>query len=210
MDGTLVDAYKAVASSLNHAFSVFGFPSVDDVTIQRSVGWGDKMLVGKFVPPEKIDQVLSVYRTHHTRALRSGTKFLPGTKAVLDALKKDGYTLAIASNRPSRFTHIILKHLIIEGYFTAVVCADQVENPKPAPDMLKAILKRCRLGPQEALYVGDMTIDAQTGQEAGVRTVCVVSGSSTQEEIQKLKPFRIIHQIKDLPGILEELNGKDC
>src|SRR5262245_54914291 len=104
LDGTLVDAYKAVAASINHALSTFGFPKIDDETIKRSVGWGDKVLVSKFVPPEKLDQVLSVYRLHHRSALKSGTKFLPGAKQLLERLKEAGYQMAIASNRPSRFT----------------------------------------------------------------------------------------------------------
>src|SRR5262245_35251088 len=111
LDGTLVDAYKAVAARLNHALKSFKYRVLDDPTIKRYVGWGDKNLVSKFVRPEDVDRMLSVYRAHHRSALKSGTKFLPGAKPLLDALKKDGYQLAIASNRPSRFTHIILKHL---------------------------------------------------------------------------------------------------
>ena len=42
LDGTLVDAYKAVSMSLNHALNTCGFDSLDDYTIQRSVGWGEK------------------------------------------------------------------------------------------------------------------------------------------------------------------------
>jgi len=205
LDGTLVDAYAAVAASFNHALGSFGFPAQDDETIKRSVGWGDKILVSKFVPPEKVDQVLSVYRIHHRSALKSGTKFLPGAKQLLGWLKEEGYKLAIATNRPSRFTHIILKHLDVASFFASVVCADQVACPKPAPDCLERILKTCRLSREEALFVGDMTIDIETGKNGGVRTVAVVSGSSTEDELRNLQPSRIIHEISELQQVLREM-----
>ena len=205
LDGTLVDAYQAVAASINHALSTFGFPGIDDETIKRCVGWGDKHLVSKFVPPEKLDKVLSVYRSHHRSALKSGTKFLPGAKQLLGQLKEEGYKLAIASNRPSRFTHIILKHLDVSSYFTTVVCADQVAAPKPAPDCLEKILKTCRLSPEETLYVGDMTIDVETGKKCGVRTVGVITGSGTEDEIRRSGPQWVIYHIAELQKVLQEL-----
>jgi len=205
LDGTLVDAYKAVAASLNHALKSFNYPPLDDHTIKRSVGWGDKNLVSKFVSAEDVDRVLSVYRSHHRSALKSGTKFLPGARQLLDELKKDGYQLAIASNRPSRFTHIILKHLEVKGHFAAVVCADEVASAKPAPDCLLKILKTCQVKAEEALYVGDMTIDMETGQRAGVKTVGIITGSSTEEEIKKSGPRWIIHHPSELSKILQEL-----
>ena len=208
LDGTLVDAYQAVAASLNHALTSFGYPALDDLTIKRSVGWGDKNLVSKFVSGQDIDRVLSVYRLHHRSALKSGTKFLPGAKQLLGQLKNEGYQLGIASNRPSRFTHIILKHLGVQSDFAAVVCADQVAAPKPAADCLEKILKTCGVHPGDALYVGDMTIDIETGKNAGVRTVGVITGSSTEEEIKQLKPAWIIHHISELQNVLHALENK--
>ena len=111
LDGTLVDAYKAVASSVNYTLAQMNCAPVDDATIKRRVGWGDRHLIGTFVPEPNVDRALSVFRQHHARALKAGTTFLPGARKLLDYLKAEHYTLAVASNRPARFTHIILKHL---------------------------------------------------------------------------------------------------
>ena len=207
LDGTLVDAYKAVASSLNYALAQVNRAPAEDTVIKRAVGWGDRHLIGTFVPPGDVDKALSIYRRHHAKALKEGTVFLPGAKLLIGDLKAGGYFLAVASNRPSRFTHIILKHLNARDRFDCVVCADNVACPKPAPDMLQVILKKFSLSAGQALYVGDMAIDVETGNRAGVRTVAVVSGSSTREEVTGLKPYKVIDHVADVAVIVKELSS---
>ncbi|MCK5083582.1 MAG: HAD-IIIA family hydrolase [Candidatus Omnitrophica bacterium] len=205
LDGTLVDAYQAVAGSVNYTLAQTGRAPVDDKAIKRAVGWGPRYLVGTFVDREDLDRALSIYRQHHARALKSGTKWLPGARELIEALDGQGYRLAIASNRPTRFTHIILKHLKAERAFDHVLCADKVAEPKPAGEMLEKILAKFSLSPEEALYVGDMTVDVETGHAAGVRTIAVLTGSSSREEVAACKPLAIIDHIKEAAGILEDL-----
>lgn len=202
LDGTLVDAYKAVASSINYMLAQIGRPPADNDTIKRSVGWGVRHLVATFSGEENVDEALSIYRQHHARALKSGTTFLPGARELIKQLKAQGYKLAIASNRPARFTHIILKHLKIHQAFDRVVCGDEVEHAKPAPDMLRQIIARFSLDPSEALYVGDMTVDVECGHAAGIKTAAVITGSSDREEIARLKPLRIMNSILEVADIL--------
>ena len=207
LDGTLVDAYTAVASSVNYTLARIGVAPVDDRTIKKTVGWGIRHLVGTFSGEEKLERALSIYRQHHARALKSGTTCLPGARELLDRLKAQGYKLAIASNRPTRFTHIILKHLKIDRAFDHVLCADKVAEPKPAAEMLNRILAKFSLGPDEVLYVGDMTIDIETGRAAGVRTVAVATGSNSKEELASLKPFALIGHVLETARVLEGLGS---
>jgi len=178
----------------------------DDDTIKRTVGWGDRHLVGTFVAQDNLDKAMSIYRQHHARALKAGTTFLPGAQKLLIKLKAEGYSLAVASNRPTRFTHIVLKHLRIDQTFDYVLCGDKVTHPKPAADILEKVLAKFSLAPNEVVYIGDMTIDVQTGHKAGVKTVIVLTGSSTREEIACLKPFRIIDHVLEAAEIVEELD----
>jgi phosphoglycolate phosphatase len=208
LDGTLVDAYKAVADSVNNALASCGHAPVDEESIKRSVGWGEKALIEKLTGGVDAERVLSVYRVHHRTALKAGTKFLPGARQLIGELKSKGYRLAIASNRPSYFTQIILRHLAINRHFASVVCADDVPNPKPSADMLEAILRRLSLAKGEALYVGDMALDVQTGKRAGMVTVSVVTGSSSRQEIEREGPDFVIENIGLLRGVLDTLENE--
>ena len=49
LDGTLVNAYPAVACSVNYTLKALGFGPRSDALIKRSVGWGDRQLMAHFV-----------------------------------------------------------------------------------------------------------------------------------------------------------------
>jgi phosphoglycolate phosphatase len=206
LDGTLVNAYPAVARSVNYTLGVLGLASRSHAQIKRSVGGGDRKLLAHFVAEQAVDRALAVYRSHHIKSLQAkgAVKLLPGAGRLLKFLKASGYKLAIASNRPTKFTRLILKLLGILGLFEVVLCADEVARPKPYPDILGAIARRLGLDKKEVLYVGDMTIDINCARRAGMRVVAVPTGSSSLKELKDLKPWRIIDKIGRLKKLIRE------
>ncbi len=197
-----MNAYPAVYRSVNATVERFGYPKVSHQTIKRTVGWGDRHLVGTFVEEKKLDAAMRFYRKHHAQALRTDTKLLPGSLKILQYLKKNGYKIAIASNRPMRFSLIAMRFLGIRKYFDMVLCGDKVAKPKPAPDILKDILKKFSFKTSQALYVGDMGIDIETGRRARVKTIAVATGSNTAAELAALKPWSVIKNVSEVKKFL--------
>ena len=166
--------------------------------IKRAVGWGDKNLLRSFVKAADLEKALSLYRGHHKSSLLRLSRLLPGVKRFLTVLKDRGYILAVASNRPTAFTRILIRHLKIRGYFNYVLCADKLRRGKPHPDILRVIMKRFSAAPDRTVYVGDMAIDVQAGKRAGVRTIAVAGGSCTRAELKKESPDMILKRAADL------------
>jgi phosphoglycolate phosphatase len=202
LDGTLVDAYPAIISSFNYTMQKLGYPAKDGFAIRRAVGWGDENLLKPFVKTKDLAFALSVYRKHHQSALIRESRLFPKANTLLTYLKNKGYLLAVASNRPSRFSWILIRHLKLKKYFDYVLCADKLKHIKPHPEIINNIVKRFSLRPGQVIYVGDMTIDAQAGRRAKVRTIIVTTGSSTKSEIKREGPCCIIHKISELLTIL--------
>lgn len=202
LDGTLVNAYPAIISSFNHTMRRLKCPLQKPVTICRAVGWGDENLLKPFIGKKDLKRGLSIYRQHHKISLLRYSRLFPGAKSLLVCLKSRGYKLAVASNRPTRFSLILLRHLKIYGYFDYILCADKLAHIKPHPEILNKIMRRFSVKPSEALYAADMVIDAQAGRRAGIRTVIVTTGSSSAQEVKREKPWRIISRIRDLVKVL--------
>jgi len=202
LDGTLVDAYPAIIKSFNYVMLRLGYPKQKSLTIRRAVGRGDENLLKPFVRREDLKKALLLYRKHHKTALLQGSRLFPNAVKVLAYLKGKGFKLAVASNRPTKFSWILIRHLGLRQYFDYVLCADSLKHLKPHPEILRRIMRRFSLKPRQVLYVGDMAIDAQTAGNAKVKAVIVTTGSSSKIEIIRKKPFRIIRRIIDVLKVL--------
>lgn len=202
LDGTLVDAYAAISNSFNYVMRRLGLKTQSASLIRSLVGWGDADLLKPYVSKADLEYALNLYRDHHKTSLLKHAHLYPYARGLLRRLKAKGYKLAVASNRPSKFSHILLKHLEIKGFFDYVLCADQAGRAKPHPEMLNRIVKRFTFKKSQVLYVGDMVIDAQAGKRAKINTIIVTSGSSSKLDIKKEQPFKIISAISRLPELL--------
>lgn len=202
LDGTLVDAYPAIINSFNFTMQRSGYPPQRAAIIRRAVGWGDENLLRPFIKEEDIVCALSIYRKHHRLALIKESRLFPKVGRVLAYLKNKGYLLAVASNRPNEFSWILIRHLKLKRYFDYVLCADKLNHAKPHPEIINKIMQRFGLKSKETLYVGDMTIDAQAGKGAKVKTIIVTTGSSRKSQIKGEKPFRVISRISQLLKML--------
>lgn len=203
LDGTLVDAYAAINSSFNYVMRKLGLEPQSASSIRRAVGWGDANLLRPYVPKRNLRRAISLYRSHHRHSLLVYSHPYPHVRYLLRHLKVKGYKLAVASNRPTEFSLILLKHLGLIDFFDYVLCADKLRHGKPHPQILNKIIKRFALKKTQALYVGDMVIDAQAGRRAQVKTIIVTGGSSSNLQIKKEKPFKVIPSIGNLEQVLE-------
>lgn len=202
LDGTLIDAYPAITRSFNYVMVKLGYKPINSLTIRKAVGLGDKNLLEPFVKKKDLNKALKTYRRHHAISLPKYSSVFARVYYVLARLKNKGYKLAVASNRPTRFSWILIKYLKLKKYFDYVFCADKVRRGKPNPEIINRILRKFKIEPFRAIYVGDMAIDVQAGRRAGVRTVIVTTGSSSKKEIKAEKPAFIIAKIVELLKIL--------
>src|SRR3989338_3766603 len=198
LDGTLADAYEAISKSVNFTLQKLGCPKASYLKIRKAVGWGDRRLLAAFIPEKDMDAALSIYRRHHRISLKKYSRLMPYSKGVLEYLRGNNIKAAIASNRPTEFTKILLNSLGIKGCFDYILCADKLTEGKPNPEILLKILRELKINSPQALFVGDMVIDVETGHNAGVKAIAVLGGSSTLAEIKKARPFKIIKSLASL------------
>jgi len=202
LDGTIVNSYPAIIESLNFTMSRLRLKKRSAYSIKRAVGWGDKALVAPFVKKDILAKALAIYRKHHRKSLLKNVSFMPYAKRLLNYLSKKGYVLAIATNRPEKFTHILLRSIKIEKYFDYILCKDQIKFGKPHPSILNKIISRFKILKKDVLYVGDMTIDICTGNRARVKTFAVCTGSSSIQELKSEKPTYLAMSLKKIFQIL--------
>lgn len=76
---------------------------------------------------------------------------------------------------------------------------------KPEPTMIDIVRKKCGYSAEETLVIGDrLYTDIASGVNAGVDTVCVLSGEATAEDIEKsaVKPTWTLQNVKEMLTVL--------
>lgn len=183
LDGTLVDSYGPITTSLNHARQAFGLPALELSFVRSRVGRGLETLVSELVTEHDVERGVRLFRECYAEVHASGTRALPGVARTLTALRRHGYRLSVASNKPARFSRPILEACALAG-FDAVCGPDVVGTTKPDPRMILACLAAMGLPASAALYVGDMLLDVASAAAAGVPVVLVAGGSSPLEALR--------------------------
>ena len=206
-DGTLIDSYEAIAESLNHVRAFFSLPAFPTEEVRPMVGHGLEHLIATAIGPERVDEGVRLFRQSYAGICEHKTTVLPQVKETLDTLDRRGYQMAIASNKPSYFARDILRALEFDHLFAEVLGPNDVERPKPDPEMLEIIIMRIGLSPEEVVYVGDMPLDVEVGRRAGVAVYAVHTGSASREDLLQARPDRLLHRFSDLTTFLPSLSG---
>ncbi|HEU4403018.1 MAG TPA: HAD-IIIA family hydrolase [Candidatus Polarisedimenticolia bacterium] len=206
-DGTLIDSYEAIAESLNHVRATFSLPPFDMAQVKTMVGHGLEHLIEKAIGPQRIEEGVALFRKSYATLCESKSRILPQVKETLEELDRRGYRMAIATNKPSYFARDILKALEMEHLFAEVLGPNDVDRPKPDPEMLEIIMMRVGLSPDEVAYVGDMLLDIEVGRRAGVEVYAIPTGSATREALLEGRPDRLLHRFADLLTVLPVISG---
>lgn len=99
----------------------------------------------------------------------------PGALELLERLSEAGLALAVATNSQREFLERTLgaAGLLDGGPFAATVCAEDVANPKPAPDIYLEACRRLGAHPPACTALEDSPIGAAAAAAAGMRVIGV-------------------------------------
>jgi HAD superfamily hydrolase (TIGR01509 family) len=185
LDGTLLDSNDAHAEAWAEAMADSGYHP-DFQEIRRRIGMG-----GDFLLPEVIGidaESETGKRISRRRREIFESRYLPGLRPFAGAqelvrrLRDAGYRMVMASSSRREELDKMLDIVGIVGLVDAVTSASDVENSKPAPDILEAALSKLDLSPGDAVLLGDTPYDAQAASKLGLAFIAVTSGGWSKED----------------------------
>jgi HAD superfamily hydrolase (TIGR01509 family) len=97
----------------------------------------------------------------------------PGAVELVDALLAAGTPIALASNSPRAFVERVLTSAGMLGRFEVLLGGDEVEHPKPAPDIYLAACARLGVAPAAAVGLEDSPTGVAAARAAGMTVVGV-------------------------------------
>ena len=183
-DGTLADSYAAITASVNHVLEHYDRPTLTEEKVRSLVGHGLEQLLDTILPGVDHDEAAKLYRAHHPTVMNALTRLLPGVLDGLERLHAAGIKMGVCSNKPSKFTRELVVAFGLDQYLTVVVGPDDAGTIKPDPTMVFMALEKLGISKDNALYVGDMEVDIETGRRADIETWVMPTGSNDEATLR--------------------------
>jgi HAD superfamily hydrolase (TIGR01509 family) len=186
IDGTLVDTNYQHSLAWFRAFRRF------DITlpiwrIHRHIGMGGDQVVTALCSEETErhhgDDIREAEGEEYARLIDEVQVFDRARELIL-ALKDRGHAVVLASSAKEPEVEHYLGLLdaaeIVDGWTTSA----DVEETKPAPDLVRAGLDRVGGDADDAVMIGDTPWDIEAAAKAGVPTYAVITGGFSEQELR--------------------------
>jgi HAD superfamily hydrolase (TIGR01549 family) len=163
LDGVLVDSFDTWLSLVNATALHFGHPPVSAEQFRATFGGPSSSDAELFFPGISTARVEAYYEEHFAEHI-SAIKPLPGSQQIIETLDDRGILSGIITNSPSSIARLMLEAADILPH--ALVGSNDVDKPKPAPDMIYRACAVLGSEPWDALVVGDSIYDRQAAAAA--------------------------------------------
>ncbi|WP_019536004.1 HAD family hydrolase [Paenibacillus ginsengihumi] len=106
-----------------------------------------------------------------------------GAPEVIHALKEAGIYAGIVTSDALPRTQACMRLLDVADRLDFIITPEQVENGKPAPDMVHAVCDRLDIAPSDIAVVGDSLVDLRMAKAAGSLAVGIVTYEGSAEAL---------------------------
>lgn len=198
LDGTLIDSKPAYLKSAQLTYKKLGLKPITEIAALKIPKKIEQNLPLDLEINTDLDLFLEIYLRSYYSLSKLETRILPNALSTLEFLSKR-VKLSLVTMRSVSKNSLLneLEHFSIGKYFDPIVTALDA-RPKPAPDPLIKCIKKMNLTKEECLMVGDSVNDIRAGKAAGIKSIAVLSGIYSYEELSKEKPDLIIQNILSL------------
>lgn len=210
LDGTLIDSKEDLANSSNYMRTAVGLPPLEHSKIFSFVGDGARMLIQRLLDHSsddaEVDRGLKIFLEYYRAHMLDHTVLYPGVRQAIEELSNnlnhEKWTLSVLTNKPVRFSRMILEGLGIADRFRFIYGGNSFEEKKPDPVGVNVILEEMRISANEAMMVGDSDVDVLTGRNASV-TTCGVTYGLGAEKMKQMPPDLFVDDLRELVKLLK-------
>ncbi len=186
LDGVLVDSGEFHKQSWHDLAAQEGFSFTDEF-FYRTFGMQNYQIL-----PQRVDDItpdelerMSVWKETRFREIVKGKlHLLEGAQGLIAALKNNHFKLAVGSSAPKVNLDFMLTEAGVYNDFDALVCGEDVQHGKPAPDTFLKAAEKLHISPPCCVVVEDAIQGVQAAHAAGMTVVAVTTTRSRADLVQ--------------------------
>jgi phosphoglycolate phosphatase len=187
LDGTLVDSAPGIVDCLAATLRNNGYPVQRASSLTSFVGppVADTIRAMTGLPEAGVLRAVQEYRALYAqRGIENSTVF-PGIFGLLGALRELGIPMAVATSKRESQATAILEHHGLDGFFSVVAGADELDAHGAKSDVIAGALARLDLAGvnhSHTVYVGDRKYDVAGGVATGIPVIFASWGYGDDDE----------------------------
>jgi len=202
LDGTIIDSAPNLMFSWASALSEVGV-KVQPEDLKKFVGLSPKVIISKFIPDpsdelvEKLKERRKIYFKENIHRV----KLFDDAVELLNYLNNVKIKAALATNMGKDMLIDIIQYFNLDRYLCCWVSAEDVKNPKPAPDVFLKALELTEAKKDLSLGVGDREYDIIALKKAGIKSVLVKRDEFSV--CNTVTPYITVNRLDELIPLIE-------
>ncbi len=208
LDGTMTNSLYSISHFVNKTIEKHGMPAIPVEEFNLMVGNGTKKLIERVMKKHNIEDeklqeiILKEYTEEYDKNPLHLCEVYDGIIETLKSLKEKNIKLAVLSNKQQVATEFVIRELFPAETFS-IVCGAKSDVPlKPDPTAVFGIISDFALEKDECIFIGDTSVDIQTGKNAGLETIGVLWGFRDRQELESVGADHIISHPKEILDII--------
>lgn len=184
MDGVLIEAKDWHYEALNRALDLFGLSisrvdhlsTFDGLPTRRKL---EMLSIERGLPRELHDFLNDLKQRYTVDMVHARCRPQFAQERLLSALRNSGYRLAVCSNSIRSTVQLMMDRAALTSYLDLMLSCQDVDRPKPAPDIYLKAMQVFGLRPHECLVVEDNEHGIKAALESGAHLLVVQSVEQT-------------------------------
>ena len=202
IDGTLIDSVDYHAQAWVEAFKKFGV-EVKFYEARRQVGKGGDQFLPEFLLKKEIREFGKAVEEERGKIFKreflAKIKPFPDVRRLFETIKADGKPVVLASSSNSDEIEVYKKIAGIEDLIDDETSADDAEKSKPEPDIFEAALSKLgKINKKNVVVVGDTAYDAEAAAKINLKTIGVLTGGWTANELMSAGCSEIYQDVSEI------------
>jgi phosphoglycolate phosphatase len=201
LDGTLTDPGVGITRCIQHALRGLGREAPACAELERFVG---PPLAGTFAEllasgdADLVARAIALYRERFGVLGLFENALYPEIPAALAALAAQGHHLWVVTSKPTVYARRIVEHFGLRDRFRAVYGSELDGRNTDKTDLIREVLDREGLHPEDTWMIGDRALDVRGGRRNRVWTAGVLWGYGSEVELRGEQPDRLLRHPAEL------------
>jgi HAD superfamily hydrolase (TIGR01509 family) len=178
MDGVIVDSEPLHERAFREIFDELGYGQTHGVHFPDYYGRSDRALwldfIEKHRPPQSLEFLTELKQNRFLDLLRAQQPIFPGIPELVQELAAQK-PLALASGSLHVVIETVLSMRDLRRHFGPVVSVQDVERPKPWPDVFLRAAERLAVSPKNCVVIEDSAAGVTSARAAGMRVIAITN-----------------------------------